>query len=233
VPEGTNWRAPSRAAPRRRGRPRAQRSEETEAEILRAARVAFSKTGYDRTSVAEIARAAGVTSRAVYHYVDSKPELFARAAAAAYRHVTSVVRAHVAGRRGGQDTMLAWIQAFRVLFADDPSLLPFLSLAAIEAERKPELVAALPDGTDISGLNRWLVEQGVIHGGLADDIDPVGAVTLLDVFSAGLAVLAGDNRSHDYPGMLDVLARLIAGTLFTEPTPAAPSRPPRPPSKRQ
>src|ERR687888_547423 len=77
--------------PRRRGRPPARQSEQTEGEILRAARVCFSKRGYARTSVAQIAREAGVTSRAVYHYVDSKPELFVRAALAAHIRVAGEI----------------------------------------------------------------------------------------------------------------------------------------------
>jgi AcrR family transcriptional regulator len=68
------------AAPRRRGRPPDRRSEETLARILRAARECFSRAGYAQTSMADIAHAAGVTPRAIYHYADSKPRLFALAA---------------------------------------------------------------------------------------------------------------------------------------------------------
>ena len=209
-------------APRRRGRPPARQSEQTEAEILRAARVCFSKRGYARASVAEIAREAGVTSRAVYHYVDSKPELFVRAALAAHLRVADEVRAQLDGGRDARDTLARWIRAFLALFDEDPSLVQFLSLLVVEAERNPELAEALPrEDLGISAVNRWLVDRTVAYGELAPGVDPAGAVTLLEVFGAGLTLLAHDERKHDYRAMLDVLGRLIEGTLFVEPEPGA------------
>jgi AcrR family transcriptional regulator len=209
------------SGPRRRGRPPARRSEQTEAEILRAARVCFSKRGYARTSVAQIAREAGVTSRAIYHYVDSKPELFVRAALAAHLRVADEVRAQLDGGRDARDTLSRWIRAFLALFDEDPSLVQFLSLVVVEAERNPELAEALPrEDLGISAVNRWLVDQAVAYGELAPGVDPAGAVTLLEVFGAGLTLLAHDERKHDYRAMLDVLGRLIQGTLFTRSPPS-------------
>jgi AcrR family transcriptional regulator len=204
--------------PRRRGRPPSRQSAETEAEILRAARVCFSKRGYARTSVAQIAREAGVTSRAVYHYVDSKPELFVRTALAAHERVADEILARVASGTGAHDALGRWIQAFVELFDEDPSLVQFLSLVVLEVERNPELAAALPDDVGITAVNRWLVDQAVEHGELAPGVDPAGAVTLLEVFGAGLTLLAHDERKHDYRAMLDVLGRLIDGRLFARPS---------------
>jgi AcrR family transcriptional regulator len=209
---------PSTPGPRRRGRPPDRQSAQTETEILRAARVCFSQRGYARTSVAQIAREAGVTSRAVYHYVDSKPELFVRAALAAHVRVADVLERHLTGGRSAQETLARWIGAFVALFEEDPTLVQFLSLVVVEAERNPELAEALPrHGVGISAVNRWLVDQAVAHRELATGVDPAGAVTLLEVFGAGLTLLAHGERKHDYRAMLDVLGRLIDGTLFTRP----------------
>ena len=61
---------PSAPAERaRRGRPPAQNSEDTYKRILTAARRCFSRQGYERTAIADIASEAGVTPRALYHYV--------------------------------------------------------------------------------------------------------------------------------------------------------------------
>jgi AcrR family transcriptional regulator len=215
-PPGDPQAGPSGPGPRRRGRPPARQSEQTEAEILRAARVCFSKRGYARTSVAQIAREAGVTSRAVYHYVDSKPQLFVRAALAAHLRVADEIRTQMDGGRDARDTLGRWIRAFLALFEEDPSLIQFLSLVVVEAERNPELAEGLPrEDLGISAVNRWLVDRAVAFGELAPGVDPAGAVTLLEVFGAGLTVLAHDDRKHDYRAMLDVLGRLIEGTLFT------------------
>ncbi|HEX8804328.1 MAG TPA: helix-turn-helix domain-containing protein [Acidimicrobiales bacterium] len=203
--------------PRRRGRPPAQRSEETHAAILRAARVCFSKRGYAGTSVAQIAHEAGLTSRAVYHYVDSKPALFADAVAGAHRRVGEEIMSRVAGRRGPRAALRAWIEAFLVLFEEDPSLVQFLGLAVVEAERNPELIDALPDrDAGLSALNHWFVERAVHYGEFAPGVDPDGVITLLEVFAAGLSLLASDGRERDHRAMLDVLGRLAAGHLFTD-----------------
>jgi AcrR family transcriptional regulator len=60
--------APSRAEQRRR----------TEARILAAASRLFVERGYERTTIREIARAAGVDGGLVMHYFGSKQELFQR-----------------------------------------------------------------------------------------------------------------------------------------------------------
>jgi AcrR family transcriptional regulator len=60
--------APSRADQRRR----------TEARILAAASLLFVERGYERTTIREIARAAGVDGGLVMHYFGSKQELFQR-----------------------------------------------------------------------------------------------------------------------------------------------------------
>ena len=204
------------AGTRRRGRPPAQRSAQTEADILRAARVRFSRTGYARTSVAQIAGEAGVTSRAVYHYVESKPELFGRTLAAAHHRVRDEVVTRVEGRRDARDALHGWIDAFRALFDEDPSLVQFLSVAVTEAERNRELVGTQTAGpAGITGLNRWLVERAVRHGELAPGVDPAGVVALLEVFGAGLAVLARDDGGQEWRAMFDALCRLIDGTLLT------------------
>jgi AcrR family transcriptional regulator len=50
--------------------------DETRARILDAAQAAFAEQGYDRASVAEICRAAGVAKGGFYHHFESKHALF-------------------------------------------------------------------------------------------------------------------------------------------------------------
>lgn len=50
--------------------------DQTRARILAAAQAAFAEQGYDRTSVAEICRAAGVAKGGFYHHFESKQALF-------------------------------------------------------------------------------------------------------------------------------------------------------------
>ena len=55
-------------------------SEQTRGEILAAGRRAFGQLGYEAASIGVIAKAAGVTSGALYHHFADKPALFAAVA---------------------------------------------------------------------------------------------------------------------------------------------------------
>ena len=57
---------------------RERRAQLTRDEILRAARRLFAERGYARTSVRDIAKAAGVSAQTVYDSVGSKQALVAR-----------------------------------------------------------------------------------------------------------------------------------------------------------
>jgi len=199
----------------RRGRPPAQSSEDTFERILRASRQCFSRSGYDRTSIADIAKEAGVTPRALYHYVASKRDLFAAAADAALRRFGAEVTARVLVHDDARSRLRAYIDVFRALHREDPSLVAFVSLSALESRWNPDLPDPLDDVMDQLVLaNRWLIDEAIEHGELADGIDPAGATALLEVFGAGLTLLAGGDRDADYPAMLDVMERLLDGDLF-------------------
>ena len=114
------------AAPRRRGRPPDRRSDETLARILRAARDRFSKVGYAQTSMADIAEAAGVTPRAIYHYADSKPRLFALAAEQAYQRFGAEIVARVLTQDDTAARLRGYVDVFRTLYQDDPGIVAFV-----------------------------------------------------------------------------------------------------------
>ncbi|OIK23363.1 TetR family transcriptional regulator [Streptomyces malaysiense] len=69
---------------RRRGRPTRAESAGTRDRILAAAREEFSARGYDKTSVRQIAKAAGVDSALVHHYFGTKEQVFAAAVEVAF-----------------------------------------------------------------------------------------------------------------------------------------------------
>ena len=63
-------------APRRRGRPPDTKSSETREAILSGARKLFGERGYGAVTNKDLAAAAGVTTGALYHYVESKLDLY-------------------------------------------------------------------------------------------------------------------------------------------------------------
>lgn len=206
------------AAPRRRGRPPDQRSEDTLARILRAAWACFGRTGYAQTSMADIAYEAGVTPRAIYHYADSKAQLFALAASAAYARFGEEIAQRVLVHDDTRSRLLGYIDVFRTLYTDDPSLVAFVSLAMLEADRTPELVEPLLGSfADAFNPNPLIVNDSVARGELGADVDPAGAVALLEVFGAGLTLVARGDRGAEYLAMLDALEHLVDGTLLADP----------------
>src|SRR3954449_438495 len=58
--------------------PRERQAQQTREEILRAARRLFAERGYTRTSVRDVADAAGVSPQTVYDSIGSKQALVAR-----------------------------------------------------------------------------------------------------------------------------------------------------------
>lgn len=205
------------ATTRRRGRPPGQRSAETRERILRAARLRFSESGYDRTSLADIAQEAGITPRAIYHYVDSKPELFNQAADVAYERFAAEVADLVLPGEDTRGRLHRLIDVFRVLYREDPTLIAFLSQASIEARRNPELEDPVTRaGGDPAALPHALVALALVRGDLTPDIDPAGAAALIEVMGAGMTLLATRDRGDEYLAMLDVMERLLDGTLFAQ-----------------
>jgi hypothetical protein len=112
--------------------------------------------------------------------------------------------------------MRAYTDVFRALYQEDPSLVAFLSLAVLESHRHPELDDALPGEIQRGrhDFNEVLVASAVEQGELAADVEPAGVGALLDVFGAGLTVVARKERARDYLAMLDVLDHLLDGSLF-------------------
>ncbi|HEY8526081.1 MAG TPA: TetR/AcrR family transcriptional regulator [Acidimicrobiales bacterium] len=201
---------------RKRGRPPGQRSAETRDRILRAARARFSQSGYARTSLADIAREAGITPRAIYHYVESKPQLFRRAADAAYERFADAVSERVLGRADSRSRLHGLADVFRDLYREDPTIVAMLSQTVTEVYRNPELDRSMLMPEGYVPLNRVLVDMAVADGDLAEGVDPAGAAAMIEVLGSGLTLLASKEREHEYMAMLDVLERLLDGTLFVD-----------------
>ncbi|MCP5380435.1 MAG: TetR family transcriptional regulator [Novosphingobium sp.] len=86
----------SRSTDKRRSRlPRAQRT----SDILRAAEEVLEQSGYENAAVAEVARRAGVVEGTVYHYFETKRDLYVAVAEGWYKRVLDGMAP--ATRRGG------------------------------------------------------------------------------------------------------------------------------------
>src|SRR4051794_25021287 len=129
--------APS--AQRRLGRPPASNSTETRQRILDAARETFAELGWDVTTNKDIATKAGITSGALYHYFDSKLDIYL--AVHMQAQITVDTRFDVAMETS--DTFLgqldAVLDAAHELNTRDPSLARFVASARVDLGRHADL----------------------------------------------------------------------------------------------
>lgn len=154
------------APPPRRGRPGHDR-----AAVLAAAIDLFNRKGYDATSVGDIADALGVTKSAIYHHVDSKEQLLARALDEALGELEAAVSA--ASRAGGEqpayDRLRAVVRrSVEVLVGHQPAVTLLLRVRG----NSPTERDGLRRRRAIDARLTSLVRDAVAEGALRADLDP-------------------------------------------------------------
>lgn len=187
------------------------------------ARRLFAKDGYEATTNKSIAECSGITSGAIYHYFDSKAELYA----AVYEEVYDRVFAELERAIVGYDTLLAQyaaaLDAAAELNLQDPTLPAFALGVASDAQRHPELKELLrPLRRRNAMFFHRLVKQAAARGELAADVDLRGLEDLLNAVASGLSRISaatGDARRHQ--AAVGSLQRFLDGSLVV---PASRSR---------
>ncbi len=180
-------------------------------QILQAAAYAFSTDGYDKVSMARIARDAGLTKGGVYFHFSSKEEVF-----------TAMVEAELTRRWGalqemsvrleGEPAVLALQEVLDWWFALDegPNLLtPGILAACIGMERpRQAFVEQMERVTDLLAqlIGRLMRDLGV-------ESDPRELAELLMMLRAGAiwkeATSSTEERERFHTSVTDVLGRLV------------------------
>ncbi len=203
-------------SPKGAGRPPGAVSEATRARIISAACACFAERGYSKTSNQDIARAAGLTTGALYHYFDSKADLFA----AAHRYVQSVLLGVYQQAFAQQSTcvaqLCAGLDAALALTRAHPKLAHFASIAELEIQRQRELSRILsPDSQGVRSFFAKLLGAGRARGEIAADVDTDAVVNLVVSSLFGLAWLRSQVARHEeYEGAIRAFQHLLRGALF-------------------
>lgn len=190
-----------------------ERTAETRARLVAAARPLFARSGYASASTPELAAAAGVTRGALYHQFEDKRGLFTAVVRAVEADVTQRIVAQVA--RSGADGPAAALHAAadawlavcedhevrQVLLIDAPVVLGWEELRDI----------ALEHGL---GLTEWLLQQAV-DGGLlaAQPLRPLAHVLIGALNEAALYVAHHEDPVTARVEAGGVLDRLLDGML--------------------
>ena len=176
----------------------------------------FANQGYEGTTNRAIAEGAGLSGAAIYHYFDSKAELYAAVYEAVFDRVFAELERAVACRQTLVEQYAALLEATDRMNRDDPTAPAFVVGVAGDAQRHPELKKLIRPLQRRNNLFfRRLVGAAAARGELDPEVDVRAVEDLLNAVVSGLARLSavtGDARRH--AAAVDVLQRFFAGTLI-------------------
>jgi AcrR family transcriptional regulator len=211
----TTLGAMPKAAPRRLGRPPGSSSAESRARILDAARATFADLGWEVTTNNIVAEKVGMTGAALYHYFDSKLEMYR----AVHDDAQEQVRTEFGEAAASSDSFVGQFEAILErayqMNSRDPSLARFLASSRVDMSRYPELKKAMRRwaGNEIVG---GLVQTGIATG----EISPrqkKEASALIQAILVGLNDAVSDDLT-EHRAAIDGVRGLLEGSLLAVPS---------------
>ena len=180
----------------------------------------FAQRGYDGTTNRAIAESCGLTGAAIYHYFDSKAELYAAVYEAVFARVFDELERAMAGQSTtSSPSTPRCSNATDRLNRDDPTGPAFVVGVAGDAQRHPELTGLIRPMQRRNNLFfRRLVAAASERGELSPEVDVRAVEDLLNAVVSGLSRLSavtGDARRH--AAAVDALQRFFSGTLLVTP----------------
>lgn len=147
----------------------------TREEILQAALIVFSKKGYAKTSLEDIAQAAGVTRGAIYWNFQNKADLFNTLATEKFQRAFDIMESEV-HTENARAALIERMEAFLRSLRDDETLMQIRRIAFYQVELSEEL---RPFQEYLVAVRRKTVNQftdiiskGQARGEFSRDLDP-------------------------------------------------------------
>jgi AcrR family transcriptional regulator len=132
-----------------RPRTKAEQRERTKRALIDKARSAFSEDGYERVKVAEVAKAAGVTTGPVYHHFGAKRELFLAVLEQIHEEVASLIAEALTGLEPWDELVVGsktFLEAStdpsrqRIMLVDGPAVLGWETWRKLDAQTSMRLL---------------------------------------------------------------------------------------------
>lgn len=165
-------RAAAAAAPAPTGRPR--NPEETQRQILKAARAEFCEKGFDGARVDAIAERAGANKRLLYHYFGNKEALYCAVLEAAYREIREGERGLSLDRSEPEEAMDRLIRFTFRHFLEKPWFISLLTTENLHGARFLKTLKDIPAlHSPLVGQLETLIERGAAKGVFRSDVDPI------------------------------------------------------------
>ncbi len=199
---------------RRRGRPPATDSADTKRAILDSARRLFAERGYGAVTNKDVATAAGITTGALYHYVESKLDLYLEVD----RDMQSTIYTRFQDAVGSSDNFLgkltAVLEASHQMGVEDPSLAGFVGAVRTDTRRHPavaERLARYADAREQFFVD--IVDVGIATGEISPFAKPA-MVEFVRTVLIGLTETVGLSPEQ-HRRAIDAVTGLLRGTIFT------------------
>jgi len=188
--------------------------EETRERLLDAAARLFELQGYEGATVAQIAKAAGVSSGAIYAHYSTKAELLVDALRAHRERATAAL--FPPGRRSNVADLLVALGVR--LGTRDPDATALLAEALLASRRDAELGQVLTTALgEREQLLAALITRGQTAGELTDDVSPEAAARFALMLGLGsMLVRTLDLPETDHTDWAAFIRRVIGA--FTEET---------------
>lgn len=145
--------------------------------IVEAGRL-FSRQGYERTSVADIARAVGVSQASIFYYFTDKAALFR----AIFERDLPVAEALIARHADAEEPVPAILDVLSELAKDaaDPGASGMVVELLRRVEHDPALIAVVMRTAEVlTGGLAALIARGISDGDIDAALDPVETATWL------------------------------------------------------
>jgi AcrR family transcriptional regulator len=183
-----------------------ERRQKVAGAILDAALECFSRAGYERTTVDDIARAADRSIGTVYNYFSSKEDLFLELARRELNADLGVIGEHLHAARSFDEALAALFEYVVAQLRDGRGLFPRVSVDFwTHGLRRPELRTEFDANVEL------------LCGAIADELafgapEERGEIAyLLVVLTDGLLMHMGHGSGPDIDGLRAIGARLRAG----------------------
>jgi AcrR family transcriptional regulator len=201
------------AGARRRGRPPATDSADTRRAIIDNARRLFAERGYGGVTNKELAESSGITTGALYHYVESKLDLYV----AVHHDMQRRVYGRFVEAVEGSDTFLGqfegMLEAAHRMNLDDHTLALFVGTVRNDMRRYPEIAERLARADAArDDFFVGIVDVGVRTGEVrADDRERVAE--FIRIMLIGLTEGASQD-ANQHRCAIDAILGLLRGDLL-------------------
>ena len=180
----------------------------------------FSVHGYEVATNRDIATAAGITSGALYHYFGSKLDLYL----AVHEDVQAGVYESFSNATMNLETFtemfLAVLEVAHDMNENDPSVARFVGAVRVDAQRHPEMAAALsPRSTQREVFFTRLIDIGVKTGEIDEQQRSFALAFLLTVLVGLTDAVSADNAQHKQA--IEAIKMVMTGDLLRSPLPHA------------